>query len=378
MRVIAFYLPQFHTFSENDEWWGKGFTEWTNTKKSKPLFVEHYQPRIPLNDNYYDLSTVEPMRRQAEMAKEYGVDAFCFYHYWFKDGKKLMAKPLENFLKAKDIDIEFCLSWANEPWTRAWDGGKGSRQILMPQEYGTEDEWKQHFDYFLPFFKDNRYILIDNKPLVVIYRPDLIPEFWKMINYWNKRAKCEGFEGIVTAAQGVGACANFDYDKTNFDYIIEFEPLYTKSILRKKTMIKHPSYLISGFKAWMINEKTKMKSRKQEQLEEPVFIFDYDAICQSITYRKPYTSNLVPGMSPSWDNSPRRGKNAMIFNGSTPEKFEHYMELQLKRAKNVYHQDMLFINAWNEWAEGAYLEPDQKYGYSYLESIKKARNNTGI
>lgn len=376
MKIIAFYLPQFHTFPENDEWWGKGFTEWTNTKKAKPLFNGHYQPHIPMNGNYYDLSTVEPMREQAKIAKEYGVDAFCFYHYWFKDGKMLMEKPVERFLNEKSIDIEFCLSWANEPWTRAWDGSKN--QVIMPQEYGSEQEWKKHFEYFLKFFCDQRYIKIGNKPLLLIYRPDMIEKWDKMLLCWNQLARQNGFDGLAVAVQGVGACANFDYDKKSFDYIIEFEPLYTNAVLKMRNLLKHPMSVLTGIKTWRYNSQVWKKAKKQDQLNEPAKVYDYDLVCEAMTKRPPYCSKLVPGISPSWDNTPRRGINAMIFSGSTPEKFKKYLKIQLKRAKSVYRQEMLFINAWNEWAEGAHLEPDEKYGYAYLEAIKEARKECNI
>lgn len=376
MKVIAFYLPQFHTFPENDRWWGKGFTEWSNTKKAKPLFEGHYQPHVPMNENYYDLATVEPMREQARLAQSYGVDAFCFYHYWFKGGKMLMEKPVERFLADESIDIEFCFSWANEPWTRAWDGSE--QEVIMPQEYGGAQEWEKHFQYWLPFFQDKRYIKIGNRPLLLIYRPDKIPAWESMLACWNDLARINGFEGLTVAVQGVGACANFDFPKDTFDYIIEFEPLYTNSVLKGKNLLKHPATVLSGLRCWRHSAKAWKMAEKQAQLDHPAKIFDYDLICRTMTRRKPYSKKLVAGMAPCWDNTPRRGMNAMIFQGSTPDKFKKYFKKQLLRARNVYHQEMLFVNAWNEWAEGAHLEPDEKYGLAYLEAVKQAREETGI
>ena len=179
MKIIAFYLPQFYTFPENDAWWGKGFTEWTNTRKAVPQFQNHYQPRVPYRDNYYTLTNSDAIAWQIAEAKKYGIYAFCFYHYWFANGKKLLEKPVELFLKNKDLNMNFCLSWANEPWTRSWDGEQ--KQIIMPHEYGGEKEWRDHFFYLLDFFRDERYIKIKNRPLFVFYRPEIFPEFEKMI-----------------------------------------------------------------------------------------------------------------------------------------------------------------------------------------------------
>ena len=171
MRIIAFYLPQFHNIPENDEWWGDGFTEWVNVKKAEPIYEGHEQPRVPLDGNYYNLLDDDVKIWQAELAKKYGIYGFCYYHYWF-NGKLLLEKPMEQMLENKKVDLPFCVCWANEPWTRAWVGEK---KVLIGQEYGTEKEWKEHFDYMLPFFRDDRYIKEDNRPLYVIYRPEIIP-----------------------------------------------------------------------------------------------------------------------------------------------------------------------------------------------------------
>ena len=183
MKVLALYLPQYHCFKENDEWWGKGFTEWTNTKKAKPLYRNHYQPKEPLNDNYYDLSNVDVMINQAKLAKKYGVSGFVYYHYWF-NGKKLMEKPLELMRKNKGVDMNYCLSWANEPWTRSWDGK--AKEILIDQCYGDKSDWTKHYNYLSNFFSDDRYIKIDNKPVLFIYRINSIENHDEMISLWKK------------------------------------------------------------------------------------------------------------------------------------------------------------------------------------------------
>ena len=183
-KIIAFYLPQYHAIPENDQWWGKGFTEWTNVKKAKPLFEGHDQPRIPLNHNYYNLLDDNTKIWQANLAKKYGVYGFCYYHYWFKGGKKLLEKPAEQMLSNKSIDLPFCFCWANENWTRNWDGG--NREIMVEQDYGNKDDWECHFQYLLQFFKDKRYITVDGKPLFIIYKPDLIIDIYEMVKYFRQ------------------------------------------------------------------------------------------------------------------------------------------------------------------------------------------------
>ena len=224
MKIITFYLPQFHEIPENNEWWGKGFTEWVNVKKAQPLYEGHEQPRVPLNENYYNLLDPNVQVWQAKIAKEYGVYGFCYYHYWF-NGKLLLEKPMENMLKNRDIDIPFCVCWANEPWTRAW---VGETKVLIPQLYGEKREWKEHFDYLLPFFIDSRYICDDGKPLVVIYRPEVIECLNEMLDYWNELAIQEGFEGLTYAYQNIDFDLKADKDDSRFKYNIEFQPLYAR------------------------------------------------------------------------------------------------------------------------------------------------------
>ena len=222
MRIIAFYLPQFHNIPENDEWWGDGFTEWVNVKKAEPIYEGHEQPRVPLDGNYYNLLDDDVKIWQAELAKKYGIYGFCYYHYWF-NGKLLLEKPMEQMLENKKVDLPFCVCWANEPWTRAWVGEK---KVLIGQEYGTEKEWKEHFDYMLPFFRDDRYIKEDNRPLYVIYRPEIIPCLQEMLALWDKLAKENGFDGMCFAYQNIDFDLLKDKDDSMFTYNIEFQPHY--------------------------------------------------------------------------------------------------------------------------------------------------------
>lgn len=367
MKVIAFYLPQFHEIPENDEWWGKGFTEWVNVKKAKPLFKGHEQPRVPLNKNYYNLLSPETQVWQAKIAREYGVYGFCYYHYWF-DGKLLLEKPMENMLHNPDVDIPFCICWANEPWTKAW---VGETKVLIPQHYGEKKEWAEHFNYLLQFFKDSRYITEDGKPLVVIYRPEVIDCLNEMLDYWQDLAKENGFPGLTIAYQNIDFDLQTDKDDSRFDYDIEFQPLYAQHDLTKNT---HPHL--------------KAMRRKLAGIVERRFGFDlmrygagffnkgvqvdYDEVWKKVLERKPETEKNTPGAFVTWDNTPRKGEKGQAFVGDTPEKFKKYLSAQIKRAKDVYHKDFIFMYAWNEWAEGGYLEPDERFGYGNLEAIRRA------
>ena len=234
MKIIAFYLPQFHDIPENDEWWGKGFTEWVNVKKARPLYKGHEQPRIPLNNNYYNLLDDKVKIWQAKLAKEYGVYGFCYYHYWF-GGKLLLEKPMEQMLENPNIDIPFCISWANEPWTKAWVNEK---KVLIPQFYGGKKEWKEHFDYLLKFFKDSRYIKEDGKPLLVIYRAEVIEHLNEMLDYWSELAKKNGFKGMVYAYQNITFDLIPNKDDSRFTYNIEFQPSYAWNDMNNVSVIK--------------------------------------------------------------------------------------------------------------------------------------------
>jgi lipopolysaccharide biosynthesis protein len=358
MKLISFYLPQFHEIPENNEWWGKGFTEWTNMKKARPLYLGHYQPREPFRDNYYDLSEPQVMVDQMKLAKKYGIDGFCFYHYWF-GGKKLLEKPLEQMLVNKKADLPFCLAWANEPWTRAWDGMLGSKEVLMPQVYGGEEEWKKHFEYLLPFFQDKRYICVDGKPVFIIYRAKNIPKCQEMMEYWNQLAVKSGLQGLYYIQMNTA----FGIDKNNrkFNASLDFEPMRTYGELGK---VRH--------RIWKLQAELYYKLKAIPIISKLIlFKIDFDSFYQSIISRSngKRQKNFYGAFS-GWDNTPRKGRQGLIITGSTPKKFEKYLEIQVEKSIREGNE-FLFINAWNEWAEGAYLEPDKKYGYAYLKAIKR-------
>lgn len=374
MKVIAFYLPQYHAIPENDEWWGKGFTEWTTLKKAKPLFEGHNQPRVPLNGEYYNLLNDTSKEWQCKIAKEYGVYGFCFYHYWF-DGHKLLEKPVNQYLADKSCDLPFCICWANEHWTKAWESKEDT--VLIEQRYGDKQQWIDHFNYFLPFFKDSRYIQVDGKPLLVIYRPQLIDCLNEMLDCWTDLAKKNGLKGISFVYQHSSFETASNRDDSRFSYGIEFQP---GSALTNMSMKKYggiykvkrivyqwlEKYLgITGGLRKLLPGKTALEKQ------------DYDRVWHEILNRTPKNDKYFPGAFVDWDNTPRRGEKGRVMMGASPEKFKKYFSEQVRHARDVYHKDMLFVTAWNEWTEGAYLEPDNKNGYAYLQAIHDALKENG-
>ncbi len=345
-KFIAFYLPQFHRIKENDKWWGEGFTEWTNTKKALPLFEGHRQPREPLDDYYYDLSDIKTLKWQAEQMEKYHVHGLCYYHYWF-NGQLLLEKPMELLLENKDININYCISWANESWTRNWDGG--NREVLIAQDYGGREDWKRHFDYLLPFFKDERYIKIDNKPMFAIYRTVQIERCGEMMNYWRQLARENGFDGLylietLSARQNAPTVADSDA-------CVEFEPCVT---------------LFGGYTPW--NGHYYLKT---------LHLFYYDQVWKKILERKSAYGNRDKfcGAFVDWDNTSRVGMKGSVCLGASPERFKQYLKELVKKCIDEQNNRFIFINAWNEWCEGAYLEPDKDHAYKYLEAIKEISEN---
>jgi lipopolysaccharide biosynthesis protein len=360
VKVIAFYLPQFHEIPENDRWWGRGFTEWTNTRRSKPLFPGHYQPREPLGDNYYTLLDPGTQEWQAQLARNYGVDAFCYYHYWF-NGQRLLERPFERMLETGKPEFPFCLSWANEPWSRAWNGRR--RDIIAPQSYGGEADWNRHFKYLARAFRDPRYVRVGGKPLFIIYRPSHFRRCQQMIEYWRKLAAQQGFEGLYL----LHVLNTFERRPVNgFDGVIELEPTYTLSHgmpmgwVARRYALAMARVLTQGFR------------RYQSKFIDRV---DYDQVWRRILERDPgrNRTRTYLGAFPDWDNSPRRQRRGTVFEHSSPASFRTYLESQLARSEARGEDALLFVNAWNEWAEGAYLEPDKKHGYAYLDALRLAR-----
>ncbi|MGM5470798.1 glycoside hydrolase family 99-like domain-containing protein [Flavobacteriaceae bacterium LMO-SS05] len=353
LRPIAFVLPQFHPIPENDAWWGEGFTEWTNVKKAKPLFRGHYQPHVPTDLGYYDLRQPEAREAQAALAQAYGIQGFCYYHYWF-NGKRLLNYPIDEILRLQKPDMPFMLCWANENWTRRWDGK--DEEILIKQDYNIEDD-KNHMRWLCQHvFCDERYIRVEGKPVFVIYRHSLFPDIKKTVAIWRTIAKEEfGFKDLylcITDSFG----DNTTPDVIGFDAAIEFSPL---AVLKHKTPIAPKKKLFSLFK------------KRQKPIGIDLRDFSQgvkDCICRTDVNYKLYRS-----VTPAWDNTPRRGINGIIALGSNPELYFEWLQHIVKHFKPYSKEEnFVFINAMNEWAEGNHLEPCIKYGTAYLEATKKA------
>ena len=346
-RLIAFYLPQFHTFKENDEWHGKGFSEWTNVTKAIPQFTGHNQPQLPIDVGFYDLSTDKVMYRQIELAKNYGIYGFCFHYYWFS-GKRLMEKPIFNYLNNKELDFPFCLCFANENWSKNWDGG--DKEVLIEQKF-LEDDPKQFAQDIMPFFEDERYIKINNKPILVVYKPQLFKkEILKNFVYeLNKKAKENGLDGVYLI---MAKTQDIETNPEEFfmDAVVEFPPhiidRYAKQVIKK-------TYLNPFFNGRVFDMEEFIKNQE--------FLYETDF-------------KLYKTVFPSWDNTARKAYTGASVFEISPELYKKWLRecINWTKENNNKDEQFIFINAWNEWAEGAHLEPDQKYGYAYLQATKEA------
>ncbi|MDY4788226.1 MAG: glycoside hydrolase family 99-like domain-containing protein [Bacilli bacterium] len=352
-KVLAIHLPAFHRIPENDEWWGEGFTEWDNVKSGKKYYNNHYQPVVPLNNNYYDLSNINDIKYQFDLANKYDIYGFIFYHYWFGNGEMIFEKPVELILNDNAIQGHYCFCWANESWMATWHGQ--NNRVLKEQKYPGKNDWEAHFMYLLKFFKDERYIKEDNKPMLYIYKPCEIPDYNEMLEYFNNRLIDEGFSGIYVV-EYISSKNKLESGSPYAKAVMEFEPLYTtffdisklnlfkRLVCKKLNLIDYQSY----DKLWKYKLK-RTRTYNGKIIQKSCFV--------------------------AWDNSSRKGKNSMIVKNSSPEKFKKYLT-QLINTKRVDSlNDYLVINAWNEWSEGAYLEPDNRYYYSYLEAIKSSLEN---
>ncbi|MCF8567861.1 glycoside hydrolase family 99-like domain-containing protein [Alicyclobacillus tolerans] len=346
VRLIAFYLPQFHPIPENDYWWGKGFTEWTNVTKARPNFKGHYQPRLPAELGYYDLRVEEVLEQQAELAKRYGISAFCYYYYWF-GGKRLLELPIEKMLSTGKPDMPFCLCWANENWTRRWDGKE--QEVLISQEHSDEDDEAVVLD-LIRYFRDSRYIRIDDRPLILIYRVSLFPDFLKTAQRWREICRREGIGEIYIAMVESFELVHDGFHPAQFgcDGAVEFPPQGLAAPI-------HPSGEITN-------------------AEFHGHVADYRELSVFYSTRELPSYKRFHGVMPGWDNTARRQNDSFAFEYSTPGAFQAWLEevIQQTRLQHSGDEQLVFINAWNEWAEGAYLEPDKRFGHTYLEAVKNA------
>jgi lipopolysaccharide biosynthesis protein len=347
-KAIAFYLPQYHSIPENDEWWGTGFTEWSNVKTAEPLFPNHYQPHKPTKENYYNLLNADTQRWQIDLAKQHGIFGFCFYFYWF-NGKTLLEQPTLNWLNNKSLDFPFCLCWANENWTRRWDGLEN--EILIQQEYSPSDD-RAFINHIVKYLRDPRYIRIDGKPLVIVYRPGLLPNPSFTVTQWRYECQRAGVGDIYLAY--VQSFDSVDPQAIGFDAAIEFPPISTKAY-----------------------EVTHQYPPSHGEANYLVYHYDDVASSSEARHRKGESYVLFPGVCPSWDNTARRRTaGASIVHGTSPERYEKWLRSACRSAREQSADnadlDLIFINAWNEWGEGCHLEPDIRYGLRYLEATRAA------
>lgn len=357
INFIAYYLPQFHAIPENDQWWGEGFTEWTNVRKARPLFKGHYQPHVPADLGYYNLLDPSVRIKQAELAKEYGVTGFCYWHYWFGNGKRLLEKPAREMLQSKKPDFPFCFAWANQSWTGVWHGL--DNKILMEQTYPGHEDDVNHFYEVLPYFIDPRYIKVDNKPIFIFYRPFDHPYLDNFIELWQELALKEGLNGIVFL--GISYSRNHSFK--NLDGLIIQEPfgknkklnIFDKAV--KKTTGRYPG-------EWL-NEKRYNCQR----------ISFSEMVKHTSNY--PLESNQFPTILSGWDNTPRSGKRGVVFHDFTPDLFKEHVGKILNLISNR-NETLCFIKSWNEWAEGNYMEPDVRFGRDKLIKFKSVLGELGV
>jgi lipopolysaccharide biosynthesis protein len=343
VRVVAFYLPQFHPIPENDAWWGKGFTEWTNVTKAKPLFDGHYQPHLPADLGFYDLRVPEVRHAQAVLAKQYGVDAFCYHYYWFS-GRRLLNRPLDDMLADATFNMPYCLCWANENWSRRWDGQ--AHELLMAQEHARGDE-DRFIDDLMPHLRDPRYLRLNGAPLLIVYAPQQLPNPEASVQKWRSAAAKRGIERLhLCAALTHG---NLAVQQWGFDSAVEFPPHNQMA----------PS--VTG----------RVEFHKPHRGS----LLPYAAFAKSFLSRTYADSRVHRTIVPTWDNTARTGERAVMLVNATPDNFEHWAARTLARTRESLaagEQGLVFVNAWNEWAEGCHLEPDRAHGHAFLQALHRA------
>ncbi|QNQ82766.1 glycoside hydrolase family 99-like domain-containing protein [Lactobacillus sp. PV012] len=351
MKKFAFFLPQFHEIPENNKWWGQGFTEWTNVRRAKPLFKGHKQPKHSLNNNYYDLLDKQTMLWQTELMNKSGLDGFIYYHYYFT-GKLLLEKPAENLLKWKDIPQNFFFCWANHTWKRSWEG---TSEVLLNQTYGEKKDWEKHFQYLLPFFRDSRYEKKNNEPLFMVFDP-YFKEKNKMFAYFDMRCREEGFNGL---------CLIETYGGEDIKKFKQNKAESTEFTFYREPTVSQYAYIKKNFLRSVYHHLNK-KMREKGYIHKP-YIIDGNKMMDMKLNNEPLGKEIANGLWFEWDNTPRHKYRGYVITPYDYSKFAKYMEL-------VKKQDYLFINAWNEWAEGMMIEPTVENGYKYIEWLEKLNN----
>jgi lipopolysaccharide biosynthesis protein len=349
LRVLAFYLPQYHPIPENDEWWGKGFTDWVNVARADPLYRGHEQPHIPADLGFYDLRVPEARAAQADLARRHGFGGFCYYHYWF-EGRRLLHRPFDEVLRSGEPDFPFCLCWANENWTRTWDGK--AAEVLVRQTYSPDDD-VQHIRWLAEAFADRRYIRVDGKPVLLVYRTAHLPEARATAERWRQEAHRLGIGDLYLLSMETGPSARTDPAVFGFDAAVEFAPFRHLVRRRGRSALARGARKYAGF----------------QTLATRHAIYDYEQVVEDHLALPRPAYKLFPGVSPGFDNSPRRpASGATIIRGSTPDLYERWLREAIARfTPSSREENFVFVNAWNEWAEGNHLEPSRRWGRRYLE-----------
>ena len=356
VKYVAFYLPQFHPVKENDEWYGKGFTEWTNVAKAKPLFLGHYEPHIPGELGFYDLRLPEVRQSQAKLAQEFGIDAFCYWHYWFGKGKQILNMPIWEVYKDKTITLPFCLAWANHSWEKKMWDKKGNNELLIQQEYLGTNDYIDFFYSVLPLFKDERYFKINGKLFFAIYNPLESDDIKLFITTWRELAIREGLPGFCF----IGKDSNCVNAKRIMD--IGFDFVYEDNILAAHHHMSLATKVLHLFERKLLKKPTVISYKKAIKYMIPT---------------EDFNQRIIPLVAPNWDHSPRSGSNAIILNKCEPLFFEQVLENANSFLKKYEKDKIVIVKSWNEWGEGNHLEPDLKYGRGYLEALKKVKNSYG-
>lgn len=351
-RLISFYLPQFHPIPENDRWWGKGFTEWTNAAKAKPLFPGHEQPHLPADLGFYDLRVSETREQQANLARASGIEGFCYYHYWFA-GRRLLERVFDEVLASGKPDFPFCLCWANATWTGIWHGEP--KRVLIEQTYPGDEDFRRHFDSLLPAFRDPRYMKVDGKPLFLVYQPHDLPDARHFASYWRRLATAAGLRGLYLVG---------------FNHDIDWHPVaagFDASILQKMPPL-------NGHIPWSMPHLKLRTWWRRERLT----IHDYAEVMHKTLRTERADCVEFPCVMPNWDNTPRSRFNGLVLRNSRPELFRKLLSRALRKCEHYPAEERLvFLKAWNEWAEGNYLEPDRDFGLAYLEAVRGALDEYG-
>ncbi|MBD5296321.1 MAG: hypothetical protein HDS25_08440 [Bacteroides sp.] len=350
LKVIAYYLPQFHRLKFNDDYWGKGFTEWTNTAKAKPLFKGHYQPHVPADLGFYDLTVPSVRKEQADLAKRYGIDGFCYWHYWFGKDKPMMERPFNEVVDSGEPNFPFCLAWANHDWHDL-----KTKEVTIKQEYDGESDYYSHFKALEKSFHDKRYMRIDGRPIFVIFSPFGLPNPKEFFNHWNKYAEESGlnsfyFIGIVKNDSDGLKALELGYDGINTIRLHEFE--------------NNRSFLGRHLNAFY-----------RRYFNKP-FTYPFEKAMKYFWSALDEKKNVFPTIISGWDHTPRSGKNGLVLTGYTPKLFGRYVRnifSKKRQTSETETENIIFIRAWNEWAEGNHLEPDLKYGLQFLEELKGAK-----